>query len=139
MRNRDQYHKSTRLLDKIFSEVPDDCEEIRIGMRVWYGDIAVGPMYIVVDYLYYGNDRMRVRLEQREDQLQITQSQLDSIIEDHGWTMGQPQRRSTTEYLYTFHPAEGQHRFSLRSQTAEVAERRHQHRVLEQFALTSWT
>jgi hypothetical protein len=136
MHYKDQYDKATKLLEKIFAEVPDGCEEIRIGMRVWYGDITAGPMYIVTDYLHFGNDRTRVRFGERNDQIQITQGQLDSIMDDHGWTMGQPLRRSTTEYLYTFHPSEGQHRFSLRSQTAQVAERRHQQRVFEQYALT---
>lgn len=128
---------ATSRLHEIFGNVPEDCTDVRIGVRVWFASVAAGEMYFLTDYLYFGNDRTRVRFTNRDEQVQFTQAQLDNVLQEYGWTMNQPQRRNTTTFLYTFSPAQGQHNFSLHSKSAELAERRHRQRVFSQFALTS--
>jgi hypothetical protein len=121
-------------VEAIFANVPPGCADIRLGVRVWYPGTAGAPMYILTDYLYYGGDRTRVRFVDRRDQRRCKQAELTAVLEQHGWTQGQPTRRNTTEMVYTFTPSRGQDSFGLHSQTAEVAEKRHQQRVFEQLA-----
>lgn len=124
-------------LHAIFGNVPEDCTDVRLGVRVWFASVAAGEMYCLTDYLYFGNGRTRVRFVERRDQVEFTQAQLDTVLRHYGWVMGQPQRRYTTEFVYFFSPDQGQHSFSLHSKSAELCDRRHQQRVFSQFALTS--
>lgn len=132
-----QYRAANERLEQIFGNVPTDCVDVRLGVRVWFAGVAASEMYVLTDYLYYGNSRTRVRFTERNDQLCFTQTQLDAVLQKYGWAMGQPQRRGTTEFVYSFSPANGQHCFRLSSKSAEVSERRHQQRVFSQLALTT--
>ena len=135
MNEKAQYHAALKRLERIFDNIPADCTELRIGARVWFADTAASEMYILTDYLYYGGGRTRVRFTERDDQLQFTPTQIGIVAGERGWAMAQPQRRSTTEFLYTFKPDEGQHTFTLGSKSAELSERRHQQRAFAQFAM----
>lgn len=137
MNEKLQYQLAIKRLEQIFDDIPADCTELRIGARVWFAGTATSEMYFLTDYLYVGNGRTRVRFTDRDDQLKFTPTQIDIVSGERGWAMGQPSRRNTTEFLYTFRPDEGQHRFSLNSKSAQYAERRHQERVFSQYALTA--
>lgn len=128
------FQESEQLLESIFANVPAGCTDVRLGMRRYFKGTAGKDMYILTDYLYFGGDRVRVRFAQREEQREISPVILGEVIAAHGWAQGQPTRRNTTEFAYQFTPNVGQHSFGLHSQTAQVAERRHQEQVFERFA-----
>lgn len=126
------------LLKGIFANAPADCEEIRIGMRVWFKSVAASDTFILVDWLHVGGGRTRNRIEERSNQVEVTQSMIDAACKPAGWAMGRPSRRNTTEFMYTFSRAElDQHEYRLDSRTVQTVERRHQERALEQFATAS--
>ena len=134
--NKIKYQKSLALLERIFANVPDGCEELRIGMRVYFAGTSAAPMYFITDYLYFGEDRTRVRFAAQADQLQVWPSQIADIIAAKGWTQNQPTRRNTTEFLYTFipQPNEEYAGYKLSSKSAQFTERRHQERVFAAMA-----
>ena len=136
--NYDQikYQKSLALLESIFANVPDGCEDLRIGMRVYFAGTSAQPMYFITDYLYFGEDRTRVRFAAQADQLQVWPQQFAEIVQAKGWTQNQPTRRNTTEFLYTFipQPNEEYAGYGLHSKSAQFTERRHQERVFAAMA-----
>ena len=131
-----KYQKSLALLESIFANVPEDCEELRIGLRVYFASTSAKPMYFITDYLYYGEGRTRVRFADRDDQLQVWPQQFTDIIAAKGWTQNQPTRRNTTEFLYTFipQPNDKYPGYKLRSKSVQYTERRHQDRVFAAMA-----
>lgn len=124
------------LLQGIFKNAPADCEEIRIGMRVWFKSVAASDTFILVDWLHVGGGRARNRIEDRASQVEVTQAMIDAACKPAGWAMGRPSRRNTTEFVYSFSRTElDQHEYRLTSRTVQVVERR-----LHEAALTpSWT
>lgn len=124
------------LLQGIFKNAPADCEEIRIGMRVWFKSVAASNTFILVDWLHVGNDRTRQRLQGQADQVEISQAMIDAACKPAGWAMSKPpSRRPGTEFTYYFTRAElDQHEYRLTSRTVQAVERR-----LHEAALTpSW-
>lgn len=113
------------LLQGIFANAPADCEEIRIGMRVWFKSVAASEKFILVDWLHVGSGRTRNRIEDRANQVEVTQAMIDAAAKPAGWAMGRPIKRNTTEFVYSFSRAElDQHEYRLTSQTAQTVERR---------------
>lgn len=113
------------LLQGIFANAPADCEEIRIGMRRWFAGVAGQDTYILVDWLHVGGGRNRNRIEERSNQVEVTQAMIDAACKPAGWAMGRPSRRNTTEFMYTFSRAElDQHEYRLDSRTVQTVERR---------------
>ena len=131
-----KYQKSLALLESIFASVPDGCEDLRIGLRVYFASTSAKPMYFITDYLYYGDGRTRVRFSDQADQLQVWPEQFTEIIESKGWTQNQPTRRNTTEFLYTFipQPNEEYAGYGLHSKSVQYTERKHQDRVFAAMA-----
>ena len=120
-------------LEKIFSAVPADCTDVRLGVRVWFGMGGAGNRYTLTDLLYYGGGRERVRYAERAEQLEFTQSQLSAAAV--GWTQGQPVRRSTTEFVYSFTPATEEEfaGYTLHSRSVQTTERRRKEELFHKF------
>lgn len=112
------------LLKGIFANAPADCEEIRIGMRRWFAGVAGQDTFILTDWLHVGGGRVRTRIEERVNQVEVTQAMIDAACKPAGWAMGRPSRRNTTEFMYSFTRAElDQHEYRLDSRTVQTVER----------------
>jgi hypothetical protein len=114
------------LLQGIFANAPSDCEEIRIGMRRYFASITGKEMFILVDWLHFGNDRTRQRIQGQAEQMEVTQSMINDAAMPAGWTMSKPpSRRPGLEFTYYFIRAElDQHEYQLRSQTSQTIDQR---------------
>ena len=132
MDNR-KFHEANSSLAQIFSAVPADCTDVRLGVRVWFGMGGAGDRYALTDVLYYGGGRERVRYAERAEQLEFTQAQLSAA--STGWTQGQPVRRNTSEFMYSFTPATAEEfaGYKLHSRSVQATERRRQAALFQKF------
>jgi hypothetical protein len=109
-------------LDCAFRGVPEDCEEVRLSVRVWSRTLAGAEMYALTGWLHVGGERVWRRLAERDAQIRFEQADLDAA----SWVLARPKtRKSTTEFLYRFaRGTANQHEYKLRSAPAGTGERR---------------
>lgn len=115
-----------RTLEQIFQNVPAGCTEIRLSMRVYFGDNSSA----LTGWLYVGD--VWQNIPARADQPAVTETELSSVQNAYGWNMpAQPSRKNSMEFIYTFKPDAGGHRFQVHSKSVQYVERRRQARVFE--------
>lgn len=108
-------------LGRIFREVPQGCEEVRLSVRVLYDNKS----YTLTGFLYFGEGRVWQRFEAQRAQVALCQEALKAAAQLNGWAMEErPSRRSSLEFLYTFRRARGAYEYRLESWAADTLEQR---------------